>query len=151
MSGYYEGDLIRPLGLVTLYFGYAEAQVNVLIEMLNECDLNIQISPAVSLGYRVKAINKALSKLNCNGVKDVLDILNEAKMLLEQRNLLIHGCVYAKGRVVPNDITRGEFYVTPESLMEFAEKAFNWKERLNSKIQRELLPALRDIKQTDNQ
>jgi hypothetical protein len=145
MNGLYEGDLIRPLGLVTLYFGYAEAQVNVLIEMLNECGLNIEISPSASLGYRVEAINKALKKLSCNGVTDVLEILNEAKGLLEQRNLLIHGSVYAKGRVVPNDIAKGEFYVTPESLTELADKAFNWKERLNSKIQRELLPSLREI------
>lgn len=56
MSSYFEGDLIRPLGLVTLYFGYAEAQVNTLIEMLNECGLKIAVSSRVSLGYRVAAL-----------------------------------------------------------------------------------------------
>ncbi|AKR42053.1 hypothetical protein [Methylophilus sp. TWE2] len=141
----FDGDLVRPLGLVTLYFGYAEAQVNVLVEMLNECGLNIEISPSASLGQRVKVIKTALKKLNYNGVVDTLEILSEAKGLLEQRNLLTHGCVYAKGRVVPNDKAKGEFYVTPESLTQLADKVFNWKERLNSKIQRELLPALRDI------
>ena len=39
MTGYFEGDLIRPLGLVTLCFGDADAQVNFLLDMLRECGL----------------------------------------------------------------------------------------------------------------
>jgi hypothetical protein len=30
----FEGDLIRPLGLVTLYFGYAEFEVDALLDAL---------------------------------------------------------------------------------------------------------------------
>ncbi|WP_047535340.1 hypothetical protein [Methylotenera sp. N17] len=144
MSGYYEGDLIRPLGLVTLYFGYAEAQVITLIEMLNECGLKITVSSTASFGYKVTAFSDALKPLTCNGVKEIQDILAEAKALLEQRNALIHGCIFTKGRVVPNDSTKNQFYVTPEDLTALADKIFNWKERLDSKVQRQLIPALRD-------
>lgn len=144
MSGYFEGDLIRPLGLVTLYFGYAEAQVNTLIEMLNECGLKIAVSSTASLGYRVSALSDALKPLSCDGVADIQDILAEAKALLEQRNSLIHGCIFTKGRVVPNDSNKNAFYVTPEDLTALADRVFNWKERLDSKVQRQLIPALRD-------
>lgn len=142
MNGAYEGDLIRPLGLVTLYFGYAEFEVNSLIKLLGQYGVSIKISDTASFGFRVAAFIEALEPFKCDGVAEVLEILAEAKTLLEQRNNLIHGAVYSQGRVVPNNSTENEFYVTPESLSELADKAFNWKERLNSKIQRRLIPAL---------
>jgi c-di-GMP-related signal transduction protein len=142
MNGAYEGDLIRPLGLVTLYFGYAEFEVNSLIKLLGQYGVSIKISDTASLGLRVDAFINALEPLKCDGVVEVLEILAEAKTLLEQRNNLIHGAVFSQGRVVPSNSAKNQFYVTPESLSELADKAFNWKERLNSKIQRRLIPAL---------
>ena len=32
----YEGDLIRPLGLVTLYFGYAKCEIDAFLQRLND-------------------------------------------------------------------------------------------------------------------
>ncbi len=142
MNGAYEGDLIRPLGLVTLYFGYAEFEVNRLITLLGQYGVSIKISETASLGLRVDAIINALQPLQCDRVIEVLEILAEAKSLLEQRNNLIHGAVFSQGRVVPSNSAKNQFYVTSESLSELADKAFNWKERLNSKIQRRLIPAL---------
>lgn len=38
MTEIYEGDLIRPLGLVTLYFAYAEAELDLLLEQLESIE-----------------------------------------------------------------------------------------------------------------
>lgn len=35
MNGAFEGDLIRPLGLVTLYCGYAEGELDELLRVLS--------------------------------------------------------------------------------------------------------------------
>ncbi|MBF4989642.1 hypothetical protein [Methylophilus sp. QUAN] len=86
MNGAYEGDLIRPLGLVTLYFGYAEFEVNSLIKLLGQYGVSIKISETASLGLRVEALINALEPLKCDGVVEVLEILAEAKTLLEHLN-----------------------------------------------------------------
>lgn len=149
MHGAYEGDLIRPLGLVTLYFGYAEYEVNHLIKRLGQHGVSINISDTASLGYRVAAFMKALASLKCAGTAEVLIILAEAESLLNQRNALIHGAVFAQGHVVPSDPTKSQFVVTPESLHDLAIKVFDWKERLNASVQRQLIPALSNLEPND--
>ena len=144
MSGYLEGDLIRPLGLVTLHFGYAEAQVNCLLIILRDCGLHIEVSPVAPLGQRLTEITVAIRRLTCAGAAEVLKLLDESKELVEQRNSLVHASVLAKGRVIPNDPGKSEFYVTPEALTALADQVFNWKERLNAAVQLRLLPALRE-------
>jgi hypothetical protein len=148
MSGYFEGDLIRPLGLVTLNFGYAEAQVNCLLIMLRDCGVHIEVPPVAPLGQRLTEITVAVGRLTCPGAAEVLGILEESKELVEQRNSLVHASVLAKGRVIPNDPQKSEFHVTPEALTALADQAFNWKERLNAAVQFRLVPALRE--QTNN-
>ena len=144
MSGYFEGDLIRPLGLVTLYFGYAEAQVNRLLIMLRDCGVHIEVSPVAPLGQRLAEITVAVGRLTCAGAAEVLGLLEESKELIAQRNSLVHASVLAKGRVIPNDLEESEFYVTPEALTALADQAFNWKERLDAAVQLRLVPALRE-------
>ena len=39
MSRSYEGDLIRPLGLVTLNFGHAEYEFDAFLQRLSDADL----------------------------------------------------------------------------------------------------------------
>src|SRR5262245_8741141 len=144
MSGYFDGDLIRPLGLVTLHFGYAEAQVNRLLVMLRDCGVHIEVSPVAPLGQKLAEITMAVGRLTCAGAAEVLGLLEESKDLIEQRNSLVHASVLAKGRVIPNDPKEPEFYVTPEALTALSEQAFNWKERLNAAVQLRLVPALRE-------
>jgi len=144
MSGSFEGDLIRPLGLMTLHFGYVEAHVNSLLIMLRDCGLHIEVSPFAPLGQRLEKFSVAVKGLACTGAAEVLEILEESKALIERRNSLVHASVLAKGRVIPNDPERLEFYVTPESLTALADQAFTWKERLNAAVQLRLVPALRE-------
>jgi hypothetical protein len=75
MSGYFEGDLIRPLGLVTLHFRYAEAQVNWLLGKLRDCGVHIEISPVAPLGQKLGEITVAVRRLTCAGAAEVLGLL----------------------------------------------------------------------------
>jgi len=143
MNSSFEGDLIRPLGLVTLYFGYVEAEVNTLLDMLRDCGLTVDVSPVAPLGRRLSVFAKGLSGFRCAEGAEVLELLEESKLLINRRNALVHASILAKGRVIPNDPSRLEFSVTPEKLMALADEAFTWKERLNAAVQRRLLPALR--------
>jgi hypothetical protein len=144
MSGYFEADLIRPLGLVTLHFGYAEAQVNRLLIMLRAGGVDLEVSPVAPLGQKLAEIAVAVRRLTCAGAAEVLGLLEESKELIEQRNSLVHASVLAKGRVIPNDPKKSDFYVTPEALTALAEQAFNWKERLDAAVQLKLVPGLRE-------
>lgn len=143
MSSTYDGDLIRPLGLVTLNFGYVEAQVNTLMEMLQSHNIVFDVPPAASLGQRLFEFENAVKKLQYAGAVEVLGLLAEAKPLIDERNSLVHASVLAGGRVIPNDPSKAEFSVTSEDLEALAKRAFNWKERLNSAVQRKLIPELK--------
>lgn len=143
MSGAFEGDLIRPLGLVTLYFGYAEAKVNFLLAMLRECGVAIEIPPVAPLGQRIAEFALVANTFPAPSALEIVELLEESKSLIEQRNALVHSSVLAKGRVIPNDPAKSELRVTPEQLTALAECAFDWKERLDAAVQLRLLPALR--------
>lgn len=149
MSGYFEGDLIRQLGLVTLHFGYAEAQVNWLLEMLRNYGVHIEVPPVAPLGQRIAEIAVVVGRLTCPGAAEVLELLEESKELVKQRNSLVHASILAKGRVIPNAPQKSEFHVTPEALTALADQAFNWKERLNAVVQLRLAPALRERAKND--
>lgn len=144
MNSIFEGDLIRPLGLVTLYFGYVEAEVNTLLDMLRDCGLIVEVSPVAPLGYRLSVFAKGLGEFCCEEGAEVLELLDESKLLIDRRNALIHASIMAKGLVIPNDSSKLEFSVTPEELTALADEAFTWKERLNAAVQLRLLPTLRE-------
>lgn len=143
MSGSFEGDLIRPLGLVTLYFGYVEAEVNALREMLRASGVPIEVSPVAPLGQRLAEFARVVAGLTSSGAPEVLGLLEESESLIGRRNALVHASILAKGRVIPNDPAKSQFSVTAEELTALAEEAFDWKERLSATVQRQLLPALR--------
>ena len=143
MSGSFEGDLIRPLGLLTLNFGYAEAQVNFLLDILRSGGLPVDVPATAPLGQRVLAFVAAVKPLKCAGAVEVVTILEESKSLIDHRNSLVHASVLAKGHVVPNDPSKSSFTVTPERITSLADQVFTWKERLNAAVQLRLVPALR--------
>ena len=53
MNVSFEGDLIRPFGLVTLYFGYAEFEVDALLDALVGVGLTVAIPRISSLGQKL--------------------------------------------------------------------------------------------------
>lgn len=57
-----EGDLIRPLGLVTLYFGYAEFEVDALLDSLVGIGLAVDRPRNASLGQKLATVRDVLSR-----------------------------------------------------------------------------------------
>ncbi|MEQ1803244.1 MAG: hypothetical protein ABL989_15045 [Gammaproteobacteria bacterium] len=144
MSASFDGDLIRPLGLVTLYFGYVEAEVNALVAQLQARGVPIEIPLAAPLGQRLAEFGAVIQGLQNAGASEVLGLLEESRLLIDRRNSLVHASILAKGRVTPNDPSKPEYSVTPDELSALAEEAFHWKERLNAAVQLRLLPTLRE-------
>lgn len=97
MSRSYEGDLIRPLGLVTLYFGYAEAEVIRMLELLRDAGVVVDVPPVALKGQRIAALVSVVQGLPCASRAEVLGILEEAKSLFERRNAREHLCARKGG------------------------------------------------------
>ena len=139
----FEGDLIRPLGLVTLNFGYVEAAVNELGKSLGTVGSAIDLPQSAPLGQKLEALSIAVRAFIGDGAIEVAKVLESAKPFLERRNSLVHASVLAGGLVKPNDTTKSEWRVSPEELNALANDLFDWKERLSVAAQKWLLPGLR--------
>ena len=142
MNVSFEGDLIRPLGLVTLYFGYAEFEVDALLNALESAGFPITVASTIPLGRKLAVARDVLSRRQIPEAIQVISIIDEAKSMIELRNLLVHSSILAGGRVTPSDKAQHEVTVTPDQLVRLADDIFTWKERLSVARQLKLMPAL---------
>jgi hypothetical protein len=138
----FEGDLIRPLGLVTLYFGYAEFEVDALFDALVGAGLTVDMPRNASLGQKLAVVREVLSRQKIAEASQLIAIVDEVRPLIELRNILVHSSIVAGGRVRPSDEARSDMTVTPEQLTQLADTIFTWKERLSAARQLKLMPAL---------
>jgi hypothetical protein len=126
----YEGDLIRPLGLVTLYFGYAEYEIDSFLQRLSDAGRIPSTWSQRPIGQKLSLITEALEKSQPEIQAALKVLLVEAHSLLEQRNTLIHGCILNGGRITSGRAGIDEKRTSVEELNALAENIFNWKERL---------------------
>ncbi len=146
VNGSFEGDLIRPLGLVTLYFGYAEFEVDALLDGLDRMGLAVGTPRNISLGQKLAVVREVLSKRQMAEASQLISIIDDARSLIDLRNLLVHSSIVAGGRVAPSDKSRPEMIVTPDRLNQLADAIFTWKERLSVTRQLQLMPALQRMR-----
>lgn len=142
-----EGDLIRPLGLVTLYFGYAEFEVDALLDSLVGIGLAVDKPRNASVGQQLAAVRDVLSRQKIAEADELIGIVDEGRPLIELRNTFVHSSIVAGGRVRPSDKARSDMTVTPEQLTQLADAIFDWKERLSATRQLKLMPALQRTEQ----
>ena len=147
MNVSFEGDLILPLGLVTLYFGYAEFEVDALLDALVGVGLAVAIPRIASLGQKLAVVREVLSRRKLAEAGELIAIVDEGRPLIELRNTLVHSSIVAGGRVRPSDKARSDMTVTPEQLTQLADAIFTWKERLSATRQLRLMPALQRTEQ----
>lgn len=138
--GAYDGDLVRPLGFVTLYFAYAEGQLDevlkVLIQASSACEPKIQ-----SFGTKLGEASRLVTNIGVHRLPGLFAVLQAAKPLVEARNELVHGQLFNGGQLGARLISRaGTRNVTPEEIEGLAESIFSWKERLWERHWRELIP-----------
>ena len=139
----YEGDLVRPLGFVTLNCGYAEHQLEELLDILSRFNGDASPRGRCMFGEKLTLTHGYLTSLQAAEADDLISLMHEAQPLLARRNDLAHGCVLAGGRVTTFNDARPEFRVTAEELMALADSFFNWKERVHVSLYRKLLPLLK--------
>lgn len=148
MFGAYEGDLIRPLGLVTLYAAYAEGEIDELLSTLpSEKPYDVSRRQK-TVGWKLNYALKLVRKLKSDQLVGLTTALEEAKALFSKRNILVHSQIFAGGRVVSNRPDSLIQNVTPEDLVLLAEEIFACKEQLWLHRCKHLLPMLEPTPKT---
>ena len=142
MNGAFEGDLVRPLGLVTLYFGYAEYELDSFLERLASAELLPSAWAQRPLGQKLAHLTEAIGTLDASVKPRHDELLGQAQELLTRRNSLIHGCLLAGGRVISGKAGVPERRTSVEDLYALAEAISAWKERLWSYRWRQVEPLL---------
>jgi hypothetical protein len=142
VNGAFEGDMVRPLGLVTLNFGYAEYELDSFIERLSSVGLAPVSWSQRPIGQKLLVLTEAIRTLDESAHPQLDTLLDEARQLLDRRNVLIHGCLLAGGRIASGRTGVKERFTSVEDLNSLAEAIFNWKERLWSYRCRHVEPLL---------
>ncbi len=138
----YEGDLVRPLGLVTLNFGYAEYEIDSFLQRLSDAGRVPGTWHSKPIGQKLAHLSEALRDSNSEVQFALASLLAEVDGLLARRNLLIHGCLLAGGRITSGRSGVEEKRTSVEELNALAEAIFAWKERLSSFRWRRVEPLL---------
>lgn len=142
MSGAFDGDLVRPLGLVTLYCAYAEGEIDELLFALSGLEAFDDAKRQWTVGQKLTHAEKIIQRLQHEELAGLLNTLVDARRLFERRNALIHGRLYSGGRLVSNRAGVPDQRVTAQELNEFAELVFSCKEHLFMHRCTHLLPLL---------
>ena len=130
MNGAFEGDLIRPLGVVTMNFGIAEYEIDSFVGRLGDAGLAPDSWSQRPIGQKLQLLADSIRQLDDSAHARLDVLMNEARQLLEKRNALIHGCLLAGGRIVSGRRGVAEKSTSVEELNDLAEAIFSWKERL---------------------
>lgn len=145
VSATFEGDLIRPLGLVTLNFAYAEGELDDFIEALSIGDSFDDEKRQWTVGRKLLHVRHLLDQLNISDLPTIAALLDEGRLLFDQRNALVHGRLFAGGRLVSNRRSIPERRVTPDEITQLAEQIFNWKERIWAYRWKSIVPQLASL------
>lgn len=149
MSGTYEGDIIRPLGLVTLYSGYAELEIDSLLESLSGLGQLDDQALRWPVGQKLAKAREIIDSLDSEKLIELRQKLDEAVALFDRRNALVHGVIFASTSVVRSRVSGREQIVTPDALTGLAHEIFSLKEHINAKRQRTLEPILAAMQDDD--
>jgi hypothetical protein len=71
VSGSFEGDIVRPLGLVTLYFGYVETEIDELLESLSVLDPFGESMRQRSVGRKLSHAQYLLDRIRPDELADL--------------------------------------------------------------------------------
>lgn len=140
--GAYEGDLIRPLGLVTLYCAYAEGEVDELVAVLSVLDEQKRTTLRWQVGRKLSYANRLARRLTAPALEDLFGTIRTAQQLFKQRNELIHGRLFAGGKLIPPGGCKPTKTISSDELVAFAEAVWTCKEHLFVHRWRIVVPAL---------
>ena len=147
MAGAFEGDLVRPLGLVTLYCAYAEGEIDQLLSVLPAPEPFDEAKRQWQVGRKLTFAQRLVRRLKASDLSGLQTMLEDAKALFKQRNELVHGRLFSGGRLVSNRTNVPVQQVSAEEIVGLAERLFTWKEQLWMHRCRHLLPLLSTLRE----
>ncbi|MEQ8693871.1 MAG: hypothetical protein RIC85_00890 [Gammaproteobacteria bacterium] len=130
MNGSFDGDLIRPLGLVTLHCAYAEGEIDELLCALLEGDAFDATKRQWPVGQKLALAERLIENLSAEELAPLVEALHHVRGLFERRNVLVHGRLYAGGRLVSGRADVPDQRITEEDLKELAKLVFAAKEKI---------------------
>jgi hypothetical protein len=142
VSDSFEGDIVRPLGLVTLHFAYAETEIDELLTSMSVLDSFDDTKRQWPVGRKLSHAKMLIDSLSSESLAELKRVLDDAVILFDRRNSLVHGPIYTSTKLVSSRVTGLEQHVTPDDLSELAKKIWSCKEQINAKRQRVLDPIL---------
>jgi hypothetical protein len=149
------------LGLVTLYSGYAELEIDALLDSLVRVAKLSDKALNWPVGQKIAKARDIVNGINAEALSELVKKLDEATILFDRRNALVHGAIFgsievvvsrATGReqpVSPDALTSLAQPVSPDALTSLANEIFTVKEHINANRQRVLEPILASIGQED--
>ena len=123
-----DNDIVRGLGFVALYAAYLEESIDQVMERLSLIKEVTDKERKFPASQKITWCTTALRSLDSGELDDLIGSLDEAKVLLEKRNEVIHGRIYA-GNDRSNDLKSGRHgipnrEVTSDELYNLAEEIF---------------------------
>ena len=124
-----DNDIVKALGFVALYAAYVEESVDVVMDRLS---LTKEITDKERRWPTSRKINwciEVLESLESEELNELITLLNETKDVLEERNEVIHGRIYA-GNERSDNLKSGrpgmpEREVSADELYDLAEELFS--------------------------
>ncbi len=124
-----ENDIVKALGFVALYAAYVEESVGVVVERLSLAKAVTDKEGKWQTSRKIDWCKKTLKSLQSEELNGLTELLDDTKNMLEKRNEVIHGRIYAgyersdilkSGRlgVAEREVTADELYDLAEELYE---------------------------------
>jgi hypothetical protein len=90
-----DGDVVRGLGFVALYAAYLEEQIDDLLFMLQPIEPFLESEQRWPTSQKIGKAKRLVALLVFEYRDTLIDDLDASKQLLECRNYVIHGRIYA--------------------------------------------------------
>ncbi|MBL8252074.1 MAG: hypothetical protein JNJ76_00545 [Candidatus Competibacter sp.] len=126
----YEGDLIRPLGLMVLYAAYAEGELDDLIESISTKEPYGDERRAWNVGKKLTLAQRLARAFTENDLSAVAKTVKAGAALFDKRNMLVHGRLFQGGKLLSNRRATPVQYISAEEITQLAEELWAWKEQL---------------------
>lgn len=124
-----DNDIIKALGYVALYSAYLEEGIDIVMQRLSAVKSMEACDHKLPTSKKIKWCKSTLSSMKSDELNDLIGLLEVSKNLLEERNEVIHGRIYAsndrgdilksgRGNIDDREVTANELYDLAEEIFE---------------------------------
>ncbi len=149
-----DNDIVKALGFVALYAAYVEESVDVVMERLSLVKAIAEKERKWPTSRKIEWCMKVLESLHSEELNGLIALLDDTKNILERRNEVIHGRIYAGNE--RSDILKSgrsgvlDKKVTANELYDLAEELFELQAVLPNSYQFATMRAIKDTASKGN-